>query len=173
MKFFYIKLENRFFIFFLILILYEREKMADISLKRVLNDVVSLLLLFGIWLTVKLAIKPTPFGFYCDDKSINMPFKSSTVSNLVLVLYALVMTGTVLVLTELVRYGYRKHKRQPTKTYTIALFDKKKELNETLRNVYIYLGSFLYGLIATYLIFQVGKKTVGRLRPYIFFFFSI
>lgn len=140
--------------------------MAEISIKRVLNDIVSLILLFGIWLTVKLVIKPTKFGFYCDDKSINMPFKSSTVSNTVLVLYALVMTGTVLVLTEVVRNFYRKHVRQQqSKTYQLVMFGKRKEISEPIRNVYIYLGNFLYGLVATYLIFQVAKKTIGRLRP--------
>ena len=134
---------------------------------RVLSDVISLLALFGIWLYIKLNVKPFELGFYCDDKSVNMPFKSSTVSNTVLVLYSLVMTGLLIVLTELVRFGYYKKKREAQKTYTMILFGKRKQLiiSETIRNVYIYLGNFLYGLVATYLLFQVAKKTLGRLRP--------
>lgn len=146
--------------------------MGEISLIRVVNDLVAFALLFVAWIILKLVIKPTQLGFFCNDFSVNMPFKSSTVSNLALIIGSIIMPILIIILTELLKHAYGcRYKKVSTngqhQQFALTLPGMKKQfiISPLVRNLYISLGTFVLGVLLTYIFHQLGKKTIGRLRP--------
>ncbi|XP_003378694.1 lipid phosphate phosphohydrolase 1 [Trichinella spiralis] len=116
---------------------------VQISIHILLFGLVSLpILIFNkfVW--------PYRRGFYCDDESIRYPFKESTIC-----------------LVEL----YRVIKFEPATLSRPAekvevLFGYK--LHPIFSRLYYYCGFFLLGAAATQTITDIGKYSIGRLRPH-------
>ena len=124
-----------------------------------------LLILFCL---IKIIGKPLKSGFYCNDYSINLPFKSSTVTNLGLIFISLISPLVILILTELVRAVYFRYSKKCARRryiYKMRIFKMIINLPEELGNAYINCGSFMFGLAATAVITDFSKIFIGRLRP--------
>lgn len=116
-------------------------------------------------LLFKFVIPPFKRGFYCDDQTINKPYKDSTVPSSVLYAVGFVLALMVVSSTEL--YNSRAKKRRGVKGeqhyhFTLGSFTLNATYTEILR---LFMG-FSYGGLITIFITDVGKYTVGRLRPH-------
>lgn len=149
---------------------------------RVLIDVLVLAVLFTVQqiLTSSLIRPYQGGGFYCNDFSVNHEYKSSTVTNLHLILISLVSPLVILLFIEFFRTLIscsqnklnNKHDHSFTTTtattacYKLSLTKTKKiRIPEQLGNLCVLMGYFLFGLLATNLITNSGKLMIGRLRP--------
>ncbi|KRZ18384.1 Lipid phosphate phosphohydrolase 1, partial [Trichinella zimbabwensis] len=133
---------------------------VQISIHILLFGLVSLpILIFNkfVW--------PYRRGFYCDDESIRYPFKESTVSMTVLNLIIFPVPILTICLVEM----YRVMKFEPATLSRPAekvevLFGYK--LHPIFSRLYYYSGFFLLGAAATQTITDIGKYSIGRLRPH-------
>ncbi|KRX96370.1 Lipid phosphate phosphohydrolase 1 [Trichinella pseudospiralis] len=133
---------------------------VQISIHILLFGLVSLpILIFNkfVW--------PYRRGFYCDDESIRYPFKESTVSMTVLNLIIFPVPILTICLVEM----YRVMKFEPATLSRPAekvevLFGYK--LHPIFSRLYYYCGFFLLGAAATQTITDIGKYSIGRLRPH-------
>ncbi len=154
-----------------------------VHIVKLFSDIISVISLVAIFIIIKLVGKPYKRGIDCNDFSVNMTYKDSTVTNFHLILISTVMPIVFLLITELVRYLLKKfdlmnindksgdseesngtnNKRKYVK---IRLFNRDLiKIREEFFNVYVNVGSFFFGLAATADITDFGKIIVGRLRP--------
>lgn len=134
-------------------------------------DLTSCLVLFIIFQSLKIFAKPFKSSFYCNDYSIAMPFKHSTVTNGNLILIAGVFPFFLIAGTELIRSLYAS--KYPTSSrsttrfvYKIRCLDRRVlDVSEQLGNLYINCGAFFFGLASVAIITDFVKVLVGRLRP--------
>lgn len=131
-------------------------------------DLTSCLVLFIIFQSLKIFAKPFKSSFYCNDYSIAMPFKNSTVTNGNLILIAGVFPFILIAGTELIRSLYAR--KFPTSTtrfvYKIRCLDRRiLDVSEQFGNLYINCGAFFFGLASVAIITDFVKVLVGRLRP--------
>jgi hypothetical protein len=159
----------------------------SIHVVKIFSDVVSVSFLVSIFIIIKVAGKPFKRGFDCNDFSVNMKFKDSTVTNTHLILVATLMPVLVLLATELARYLLHRfemfnssgviiknglssepvgERNKPNYAVKVRLFGRDLfSVREEIFNLYINLGSFLFGLASTADITDFAKLVVGRLRP--------
>lgn len=96
---------------------------------------------------------PYKRGFFCDDPSIRYPYHKNTVSVGVLVSLGLIPIVTVIGV-ELLRFRFRSPGHVRTTPSNLA------------NSIYLYLISFLLGVTITELATDIGKFSIGRLRPH-------
>jgi phosphatidate phosphatase len=151
-------------------------------------DIASCLVLFLFFQTLKIFAKPFKSSFYCNDYSVNMPFKPSTVTNGALILIVFCFPFLVLISTEFVRTLYIRRTTNATTTttttntnnqssssndvnrtrfvYKVKCFDNKiLDVSEHIGNLYINCGAFFFGIAVVAVITDFVKYLVGRLRP--------
>ncbi|KAH8270591.1 hypothetical protein KR018_012083, partial [Drosophila ironensis] len=95
--------------------------------------------------------RPTQRGFFCDDKSLMYPSLDNTVSSQLLHVLSLYLPMLCLFLLESFRC-WSRGARKWSHFWT----------------VYNTLRWFLFGFVANNLLKQIGKHTIGRLRPHFF-----
>jgi phosphatidate phosphatase len=147
--------------------------MQPVSITKILFDAVSLIVLIVLFFVFQFALKPFKSGFYCNDFSINLPFRKSTVPNAYLIVISLVAPLVLIVFTELIRLVYIKvdksgssSSRHVNYIYKLkCIGNKLYNIPEQVGNLYVNLGSFFFGLLVTNLITNLGKYALGRLRP--------
>ena len=141
--------------------------MEPVNIIKILFDLCSVVLLFAVAQGIKFIAKPFKSGFYCDDYSVNHPFKSSTVSNVNLVLIAVIFPLTLLTVTEFARLAYARLDSGSSKrsVYKVRFGQSVRDVPEHLGNIYINCGCFMFGLVATSILTDLGKVVIGRLRP--------
>lgn len=139
---------------------------------RILFDLVTLAVLFTIQqiLTSSLIRPFQQSGFYCNDYSVNFEYKQSTVTNLHLILISFVSPIIILMFMELIRTIISCRSKVKTEKYSnnfrLSLTKQKSiKVPDQLGNLYVNIGHFLFGLLATNLITNIGKLMIGRLRP--------
>jgi len=116
-------------------------------------------------LCFKLAVPPYRRGFYCDDDSINKPYKDSTVPSSVLYSVGFALAYLVAAVTEW--YNYRHKKRSGMESCDEVYFKLGPvKLNSLLTELLRLYLSFAFGGLITVFVTDVGKYTVGRLRPH-------
>uniref|UniRef100_A0A914HW86 EF-hand domain-containing protein n=1 Tax=Globodera rostochiensis TaxID=31243 RepID=A0A914HW86_GLORO len=103
-------------------------------------------------------IGPYRRGFFCDDDSIRLPYKSSTVPDWLLLLYALGVPAFVFAFGE--RIGQ-------SKSAAAVVMDDAGRGGQRFffRFVYFY-GHYLIAFVANNSFTMVAKYSVGRLRPH-------
>ena len=116
-------------------------------------------------LLFKFVIPPFKRGFYCDDTTINKPYKDSTVPSSVLYSVGFVLTLIVVSSTE--SYNRRTKERSRVKGkqdyhFSLGSFTLNATNTEILR---LFMG-FSYGGLISIFLTDIGKYTVGRLRPH-------
>jgi phosphatidate phosphatase len=141
--------------------------MDKIIWHRILIDIVLLLALSAIYGCLKYLVEPSKTGFHCNDYSINYAYKSSTVNNVWLFVISTIVPIAFMLGTEIARTLYQIRKRSKSNnSYHIGLLGSREiRLREQFGNMFMNLVYFLFGLLATVIVTQIGKVTVGRLRP--------
>lgn len=146
--------------------------MDSINISNFLYDSLSLIMLFAIFVYFKYFQAPFETGFYCTDHTIGLPYKSSTVPNVLLLSVSVVLPIVVFLGTEVVRTFYMKNKNlwsaplHLRNRYKIIISRKKFiEMPEQIGNILINYFNYFYGLLIVTNLTNIGKKSIGRLRP--------
>lgn len=105
--------------------------------------------------------QPYERGFFCDDESLMHPFHDSTVTNWMLYIIGIAVPILVILGTELVRAHVKKSNALPLKVYSVTI-------PYWIVEAYKSIGMFGFGAACSQLLTDVGKYTIGRLRPHFF-----
>ncbi|EDW73249.1 uncharacterized protein Dwil_GK16761 [Drosophila willistoni] len=134
------------------------------SAERQLVQRLTIELLIIVILTIPIciyefAVEPARRGFFCDDESIRYPFRDNTVTPVMLGLLVGLLPFLIILVVEYVRYM-----RAGELSATVQF------LNWRVSTWYVELGKhsiyFIFGTILTFDATEVGKYTIGRLRPH-------
>ena len=79
---------------------------------KLVMDLVLLASLGAVFFCLKYLITPAKTGFYCNDYSVNLPFRSSTVNNIWLFVISFLVPCLFIIGTELGRDVYVRIKRK-------------------------------------------------------------
>lgn len=104
-----------------------------------------------IFILIFLLIHPFKRGFYCNDESIKYPYKGDTVPLWLAGVYGSLGAILIVLLTE----KYKAHRC-------------RLKGNESSCFLNVVQGILFYsmGAMSTMIITEVGKITIGRLRPH-------
>ncbi|XP_067654954.1 phospholipid phosphatase 3-like isoform X2 [Haliotis asinina] len=91
-------------------------------------------------------------GFFCDDDTIKYPYKQSTISVTLLMVVSLAVPLVVMVLSDA---HFKVYKLRGTMTR-----------HTVLRGVFNVALVFLFGGALTFIVTDIGKYSIGRLRPH-------
>ncbi|KAL1397769.1 hypothetical protein pipiens_009496 [Culex pipiens pipiens] len=123
---------------------------------------VAILCAVGLFMQIFLAVaEPARRGFFCDDESLRYPFRESTVASWQL--WWVIATGIPLVVifvTERVR--------AEVKTVAEPLQFFRWQVPFWVVEAYKSVGMFGFGATCNHVLTNVGKFSVGRLRPHFF-----
>lgn len=128
-------------------------------LLRCLLDIIILISLVIPIIVCEFVIEPNHRGFFCDDETIRYPFKENTITSVMLGFIVALPSLMCLVVGEYLR---QHNKVQLAKTRRVFSYDIKCWHINCLQQI-IY---FAFGLLLTFDATEVGKYTVGRLRPH-------
>nr|VZI25403.1 unnamed protein product [Spirometra erinaceieuropaei] len=120
-----------------------------------MEDLIALVPVAAVALGV-LFIQPFHRGFFLNDTSLSYPYRSSTVSTLVLSLVAPSIAVVMIIIVEVLR----------GKTYGLSRKFRGAFLVGLCVYKYIYLLAL--GFAITGVLVNVGKVVIGRLRPHFF-----
>lgn len=130
-----------------------------------LVDLVCLGLVGLAILIFKLAVPPYRRGFYCDDDTINKPYKESTVPSTVLYSVGFSLAYLVISITEC--YNYKNTRRSRMENCNgVHLKFGSLTVNPLITEILRLFIAFAFGGLITIFVTDVGKYTVGRLRPH-------
>ncbi|KAK2724433.1 putative phosphatidate phosphatase isoform X1 [Artemia franciscana] len=118
-----------------------------------------------VWLPVLLFFligDPYKRGFYCFDESLNYPFKDSTISSLVLFLVGVFLPVLSMITVEWIKYSQGRRGRYLPQKLKIGKFT----LHPLVIELGHLIGAFLFGAGCSQLATDVGKYSIGRLRPH-------
>lgn len=126
---------------------------------KVIIDCTTVFVVGIFFLLIYLLVSPFERGFYCNDDSIRYPYKKEdTIPLWAAGVYGAVSAVFIILFTELfvnrpccIEQRYFKSKR--SRCYTAMA---------------TALLIFSMGAMATMLITEIGKRTIGRLRPHFF-----
>ena len=102
--------------------------------------------------------KPYMQGFYCDDTSIDKPYKHETVSISALFILTLLLGVACFI--------FGKYRRLIQGTNELWLRTCETNYKQLINDVAMLMIIFIYGSIITTFITDVGKYSIGRLRPH-------
>lgn len=126
-------------------------KLSKIFLKYVV------LILYGsgiLWFYFK--GKPFARGFYCHDNSINQPFRERTVSFTAVLFISFVVALICFLIVEYLKTG------ENIKQYDLKSIIRNRTF---VTRVFVLCVLLLNATVVTVFITDIGKYTVGRLRP--------
>lgn len=136
---------------------------ADLSIGRVISDLVVLLCLAVPLLIFELWGEPNKRGFYCDDESIRYPYRTSTVSRHLLIVIGLLIPASLIFLTEVLRaMVWEKLSAHQLCTYKY----RAHNVHRMVVRLYVFMGYFLLGVCFNQLMVDIAKYTIGRQRPH-------
>ncbi|KAK6039399.1 PAP2 family protein [Cooperia oncophora] len=98
-------------------------------------------------------------GFFCNDESIQYAYKEDTVTPTVLFLYVFVVMIVAVVATE--TYRARITEGSPPR-YKLG----SANIHATIVQVIIYIGYSQIGFMCVFVLTNLTKRCVGRLRPH-------
>lgn len=112
-------------------------------------------------------IKPSHRGFFCDDKSLQKPFQKETIPTWLTIIVGFFVTIPVMIICEAVnaRSKRRKTDKELSKI-TVKCGPLKWNPSPWQRRTIFRVFMFGFGALVTNLFTDMGKATVGRLRPY-------
>ncbi|KAL3841515.1 hypothetical protein ACJMK2_019649 [Sinanodonta woodiana] len=105
---------------------------------------------------------PFKRGFFCDDESLKHPFKDSTVTSFTLYFVGFSVPIAIMIVLEAFRIYMQKIPEQE------KIVNKHGKLIVYVRNLYLSVMPFLFGAVVEQLTTDIGKYSVGRLRPHFF-----
>lgn len=98
-------------------------------------------------------------GFFCDDESLMHPFHESTVTSTYLYTFGFGIPLLTVVISEYFRWRLNMDQEREMKFYG-------HDIPFCVQNVYKYFGIFFFGAACSQLTTDIGKYTIGRLRPH-------
>lgn len=144
-----------------------RAFMYKISIVRLVGDFL-LLALFGIALLV-LDKVPEAFhrGLYCDDDSLRYPYKPDTISRLLCAVVGGGICLSLIIIFEILRIfvenrEFEDRVNAESTKYTLC----NKPIHRIFPRLWLFMGFYLFGAVADQFIADIGKFTIGRLRPH-------
>ncbi|ALC44264.1 CG11426 [Drosophila busckii] len=126
--------------------------------QMILELLIIVLLLIPIAI-FEFAVEPARRGFFCNDESIRYPYRENTITPLMLGLMAGVLP---LLIFGLVEYTRALRDRELTSTVQLLNWQLAGWFSELGRQ----LSYFGFGMLLTFDATEVGKYTIGRLRPH-------
>ncbi|XP_017123009.1 putative phosphatidate phosphatase [Drosophila elegans] len=127
--------------------------------RRLLMELLVVVVLVIPICVYEFAVDPVRRGFFCDDESIGYPFRDNTITPVMLGLIVGLLPVLIFVVVE-----YVSHLRAGDTSATVNL------LGWRMATWYAELGRqswyFCFGLLLTFDATEVGKYTIGRLRPH-------
>ncbi|KAM3718698.1 Phospholipid phosphatase [Dirofilaria immitis] len=120
-----------------------------------LNLLIGLIIGLSIEFVPKLYFEPYHRGFYCNDPTIQLPYKASTIPTSILFVFILLLPLIGFIITEAYRSKYWKE------LYSWRDFN----FNQILVNCSKYYAYHLLGILLTLLLTIPTKFIVGELRP--------
>ncbi|XP_064544922.1 putative phosphatidate phosphatase [Drosophila montana] len=105
------------------------------------------------------AVEPARRGFFCDDESIRYPFSDNTVTPVMLGLLAGALPLVIFVVVE---YVHALRAGELSSTVELLGWQMSTWYVELARQL-TYFG---FGILLTFDATEVGKYTIGRLRPH-------
>ncbi|XP_060598491.1 putative phosphatidate phosphatase [Ruditapes philippinarum] len=133
-------------------------------LKRVLSDVIIIGSGGAVLLLFRFLGDPYKRGFFCDDESLKHPFKESTVSSAMLYGIGFALGSVLIGVVEYI-WIYGVKERDPQQTVDIKKYGKHWIL---IRDIYLSLVPYIFGAALEHIISNIGKYSIGRLRPHFF-----
>lgn len=120
--------------------------------------------------------KPYKRGFFCNDESLQYPYRESTISTVFLVTTVLAVPSSVMLVVELFKQlspaanEKRKSPHQGSMGSNGGGGGSKSgcRIGERLMHCYMQIGYYLFGLALCLVSTHITKYTVGRLRPHFF-----
>lgn len=141
--------------------------MEPVHFLKIGFDAIIIVITLIFWALVHLVLPIRMSGFHCDDYSISLPYKDSTVTNGMLIVICTLLPLVLIGGTEFQRYYYQAYKQRNRYVYKIKML-KNSFINipDVFGNIYINLGSYFFGLLVVQFLTNLAKYTIGRLRPH-------
>ena len=110
--------------------------------------------------------KPYKRGFFCNDESIQKPYKDDTIPfvtglSVGFTLVFIVVVGTELLLNHLQKTGHVASEPEPTSS---GLCQSK--VPPAIITISCVLCACFFGLVMNQFLTDIGKYSIGRLRPH-------
>ncbi|CAF0765767.1 unnamed protein product [Adineta steineri] len=141
--------------------------LQPVSAMKLVFDGVSLVIVLLTWLLFKYLVKPVKRAFLCSDLSLyHPPPEKKVFPTWLLFVCAIGIPLVVITLSEGVRWYYLIRKKAAKVVYKIQMGSKVIDIPEWLGNLYIVVGVFIFANCCNSFLTNVGKVTVGRLRPH-------
>ncbi|KAM9455790.1 phospholipid phosphatase 1 isoform 1-T1 [Clarias gariepinus] len=99
-------------------------------------------------------VKPYQRGFFCNDESIGYPFHSSTITSTVLYSMGFILPIFSMIIGESIS------------VYLKRIQSKSSFSNSYVACIYKAIGTFLFGAAMSQSLTDIGKYSIGRLRPH-------
>ncbi|KAH8272943.1 hypothetical protein KR018_011892, partial [Drosophila ironensis] len=135
---------------------------------RIFKDLCVLSCVFGPLMLFSFYGKPFKSGFFCNDITLQHPYKESTMRSWMLYLICGALPMAVIILVEFFRAQSKdsslKSKIKAGSGYHIF----HMELPEWVIECYAKIGALIFGLGAEQLTTNIAKYSIGRLRPHFF-----
>ncbi|XP_043479184.1 putative phosphatidate phosphatase [Leptopilina heterotoma] len=133
------------------------DRTSRIMLRKIILDFFCLIIVGVFALVFYLFGKPYKRGFFCNDESLNHPFQDSTVTSPMLYVIGVLLPVSTMMVAE---YLHARNTGQQSKV--LLGFN----IPAWVWTSYCKIGLFGFGAFATILTTDVGKYTIGRLRPH-------
>lgn len=141
--------------------------LQPVSLLKIIFDTLSLAVVFLSWLAFKYFIKPVRRAFLCSDLSLYHPPPVKKVfPTWLLFVCSIIVPLIVILFSEGVRWFYLLRRKAAKVVYKIQIRKKVYDIPEWVGNLYIIVGVFIFANCANSFLTNVGKVSVGRLRPH-------
>ncbi|XP_065184203.1 phospholipid phosphatase 3-like isoform X2 [Sycon ciliatum] len=124
----------------------------------------SSLVVIAIVVAVLQTVTPFHRGFFCDDQSIVYPFKKSTVSTVVLMIVG-VFSPLLLFALGAYRLSFFDSWGSSASRCELNVRGKQYRVSPCIVHFFHFAFIFILGGMVNQLITDVGKVTIGRLRP--------
>ncbi|XP_014671072.1 PREDICTED: putative phosphatidate phosphatase [Priapulus caudatus] len=131
---------------------------------RVSLDFFCLLIVFIPVPLFKFVATPYHRGFFCDDESLQHPYKTGTIHTAVVWTIGFGLTIFSIMVCEALLYQTKRKRNIPCKRYMVG----GKVIHSYLWINYKFIGAFLFGAAVSQTTTDIAKYMVGRLRPHWF-----
>lgn len=126
-----------------------------------------LLIFCGLCFTIYALQKwPVPYkrGFFCNDESLQYPYRESSIGVVTLVVVVLSVPGSVIAVVEL----FKRRDAVIMRSKDLQMEQSKNGcgIGRRLAQCYAQLGYYLFGMALLLITTDIAKYSVGRLRPH-------
>jgi len=130
-------------------------------------DGLSLTTVLFSWLLIKYFVHPVRRAFLCSDLNLYHPTpKKKVFPTWLLFVCAIILPIAVICASEFVRWFYIVRTQATRVVYKLKFRSHLYSIPEWFGNLYIIIGVFLFAAGANSFLTNVGKVSVGRLRPH-------